>query len=229
MRGRGGRGTIGDVADALAVFVKEPRPGAVKTRLAAAIGAERAAALYRALAEAEIAATSPGAGEYERLFFFEGARDALQRWLPAAPLIAQVEGGLGARMAAAFAEAFARGARRVALIGTDVPWLGRGTVLEALRQLDAHDVVPGPAEDGGYFLIALGRPLPALFEAIAWSTPTVLADTLARAAALGLRVHRLASMPDVDTLDDVRRHWDRLGRILPAPLRAALGPIVEDG
>ena len=219
------------MTDALAVFVKEPRPGAVKTRLAAAIGPERAAALYRALAEAEIAATAPRADDYERLFFFApaGAEAALRAWLGPSTLIPQGEGTLGARMAVAFAEAFARGARRVALIGTDVPWLGRGTVLESLRQLDAHDVVLGPAEDGGYFLIAMGRPLPALFEEIAWSTPTVLVDTLARAAALGLRVHRLASMPDVDTLDDVRRHWDRLGRILPAPLRAALGPIVEDG
>jgi hypothetical protein len=219
------------MADVLAVFVKEPRPGAVKTRLASAIGAERAAALYRAMAEAEIAATSPRPGEFERLFFFApaGAAAALGAWLGASTLIPQAAGGLGARMVAAFAEAFARGARRVALVGTDVPWLTRGTVLESFRQLDDHDVVLGPAEDGGYYLIALDRPRPALFEQVAWSTPTVLADTLARAAALDLRVRRLASMPDVDTLDDVRRHWDRLRTLLPAPLRAALGPIVEDG
>jgi len=215
------------VADALVVFVKEPRPGAVKTRLAAAIGAELSAALYRTLAEAEIAATTPRGGEYDRLFFFEGARDAVQAWLAATPLIAQAEGGLGERMAAAFAEAFARGARRVALIGTDVPWLTRATVLEALRHLDAHDVVLGPAEDGGYCLVALGRDLPALFEGIAWSTPTVLAASLARAAALGLRVHLLPALPDVDTLEDVRRHWDRLIPLLPESLRSALGPIVE--
>jgi uncharacterized protein len=219
------------MTDSLAVFVKDPRPGAVKTRLASAIGGERAAALYRALAEAEIAATSPRADEYERLFFFAptGAAEALRAWLGPSTLIPQAEGDLGTRMTTAFAEAFGRGARRVALIGTDVPWLTRGTVVEALRQLDAHDVVLGPAEDGGYYMIALDRPRPALFEQVAWSTPTVLADTLARAATLGLRVRRLASMPDVDTLDDVRRHWDRLRPLLPAALRAALGPIVEDG
>jgi rSAM/selenodomain-associated transferase 1 len=219
------------MGDVLAVFVKEPRAGAVKTRLAAAVGAERAAGLYRALAEAEIAATSPRADEYERVFFFAppGSAAALRGWLGAETMIAQADGDLGARMSAAFGEAFARGARRVALIGTDVPWLTRGTVVEAFRQLDGHDVVLGPAEDGGYYLIALDRPRPALFEHVAWSTPTVLADTLARAATLGLRVRRLASMPDVDTLDDVRRHWERLRSLLPPPLRAALGPIVEDG
>src|SRR5262249_19521019 len=108
-------------------------------------------------------------------------------------------------------------------------WVTRGTVCEALRQLDEHDVVLGPAEDGGYYLVALARPRPALFEGVAWSTPAVLAETLARASALGLRVYRLAPVPDVAPLDDVRRPWDRLRSLLPGPLRAALGPIVEDG
>ena len=217
------------MADVLVLFVKEPRPGEVKTRLASAIGAQLSAALYRALAEAEVAATSPQADEYERLFFFSppGAGEALRDWLGACTLVPQDAGHLGARMAAAFKEAFARGARRVVLVGTDVPWLGRATVLEALRSLETHDVVLGPAEDGGYTLVALRREHPALFEGIAWSTPTVLAGTLERAAALGLRTHLLPALPDVDTLDDVRRHWDRLGPLLPARLRSALGAVVE--
>ena len=77
-------------------------------------------------------------------------------------------------MSHAFASAFAAGARRVAIVGTDVPAAGREHVAEALRSLDDHDVVLGPTHDGGYYLIALDRPRPALFQSIPWSTPSVL-------------------------------------------------------
>src|SRR5438034_8960344 len=101
-------------ADVLAVFVKEPRPGAVKSRLAARRGPGPAAEVYRAIAEEAIRRTVPARDEYERVFFHAPAhaRAAMEAWLPGQALRAQAEGDLGERMAAAFQDAFARRARR---------------------------------------------------------------------------------------------------------------------
>jgi hypothetical protein len=119
-------------------------------------------------------------------------------------------------MASAFEEGFRRGARRVAIVGTDVPWVSRAHVLRAFSALDRHDLCLGPARDGGYYLLALARAEARLFEGIGWSTPQVLAETLARADALGLRAARLETLTDVDTLDDVRLEWARLRPLLAA-------------
>jgi rSAM/selenodomain-associated transferase 1 len=201
---------------ALIVFLKYPKPGRVKTRLAAALGDEAAAALYRALTEEVLRATVPRAGEYETLVFFDPPEAAaeMRAWLPGVRLRPQSGGDVGERMAAAFARAFERGPRRVAIIGTDVPALTRQTITEALAGLDEADVVVGPAEDGGYYLLALREPHPELFEHVAWSSPAVLEETLARAAAAGLRVRQLVRLRDVDTITDLRTEWPRLRALL---------------
>ena len=185
----------------------------MKTRLAASIGPEAAAGLYRALAEHVLEATTPS-GEYERLVFFDpsGALEEMRAWLPGVRLLAQSGEDLGARMSDAFARAFARGASRVAIVGTDAPAVSRRTVTEALSALDAADVVIGPSTDGGYYLLALREPRPELFAGIAWSTPTVAADTRARAA--GLAVRDLPVGRDVDTLEDLRAEWPALRALL---------------
>ena len=199
----------------LLVFLKAPREGQVKTRLAAAVGEAAAAGLYRALAEQVLRATAPE-GHYQRVVCFDppDARAEIGAWLGAETLAPQAEGDLGARLAAAFSGAFARGASRVAVIGTDAPALSQGRVVQALRGLDDHDVVLGPARDGGYYLLALDRPRPELFQAVPWSTAGVLEVTLARAATLGLSVMLLAAEADVDTLDDVRAEWEALRPLL---------------
>jgi hypothetical protein len=202
--------------DALVVFVKVPAPGAVKTRLAAAIGDGAAARVHRALAEHVLDSTTPQPGEYERLVFFD-PKDALgemRAWLPGLRLLPQSSGDLGDRMADAVARAFARGARRVAIVGTDAPDVSRETVLEAFAGLETSDVVVGPAEDGGYYLLALRVPRRDLFSDIAWSTPSVCAETLARARRAGLSVRVLRPLRDVDTFDDLRAAWARVGPAL---------------
>jgi rSAM/selenodomain-associated transferase 1 len=214
------------MTDALIVFLKAPRPGAVKTRLAATIGTGPAAGLYRALAEAAVRATDPlGAPGCERLYFFAPA-DAgpeMEAWLGPREWIAQAGGDLGKRMAAAFGEAFRRGARRAAIVGTDVPGLTERHARDAFAALDAYDAAVGPARDGGYYLLALDRPRPALFEGVPWSTAAVLSATLARARSLGLAVRLLEELGDVDTVEDLRREWETLRQLPLSPqLKAEL-------
>jgi rSAM/selenodomain-associated transferase 1 len=138
----------------------------------------------------------------------------VEGWLPGEDLWPQPSGDLGLRMAAAFDEAFRRGAARVVLVGTDLPFLAHEDVVGALEALARADVVLGPAPDGGYFLVALRRPHPELFFGITWSTPGVLAATRARAGALGLKTRLLDSQPDLDTLEDLHQHWARLSPLL---------------
>lgn len=203
---------------ALIVFLKHPEVGKVKTRLAPALGDETAVDLYRALCEEMLGATTPRPGEYERLVFFAPpeAADSVRAWLPGLRLLPQAGGDLGARMGAAFARTFQRGAERAAIVGTDVPGVSRATVSEALEVLDTADVVLGPAEDGGYYLLALKQPCPELFHGIAWSTPQVLDETVARARGAGRRVALLARLRDIDTPDDLRAEWARVSSLLGA-------------
>lgn len=216
--------------DTLLVFVKRPRPGEVKTRLAAALGPDDAAALYRRLAE-EVLRLTPARGAYRRLVFHAPA-DAgaeIAAWLPGETLVPQVEGDLGWRMAAGFEEAFRRGARRAAIVGTDVPALTRSLVAQALGALEDHDLVLGPARDGGYYLLAIDRPHPGLFQGIAWSTPTVLAATAERATGLGLGVRLLQVLRDVDTPQDVVAEWPRLAPLLPHDLASRVAAALRIG
>jgi rSAM/selenodomain-associated transferase 1 len=205
-------------ADVLAVFVKEPRPGTVKSRLAAAIGLEAAAGVYRAIAEEVMRRTAPRRDEYDRVVVFDppSAGAAIGEWLgvPDGALLPQSTGDIGARMERAFEDLFQRGARRVALVGTDVPALTFEDVLVALESLVEHDVVLGPATDGGYYLIALKRPEPELFRGIAWSGPDVLTDTLDRAAERDLSVRMLCTIGDVDTVEDLAAEWQRVRPLL---------------
>jgi rSAM/selenodomain-associated transferase 1 len=201
--------------NAIVFFVKHPTPGRVKTRLAATVGAERAAEIYRDLVQA-IWQTLPRNAEVIVMFDPPERATEIARWL--APLgersrfIAQSRGDLGARLEDAFARAFDLRPEKVAVIGSDCMELTPAIFDEAWSALDTHDCAIGPTEDGGYYLIALRQPWPELFGGIAWSTDRVFAHTLARADEVGLRVHLLPKLHDVDTEDD----WHRLERRLPS-------------
>jgi glycosyltransferase A (GT-A) superfamily protein (DUF2064 family) len=112
----------------------------------------------------------------------------------------------------------------VAIVGSDAPGVTRETALRTLEALGAADVVLGPADDGGYYLVALRAPHPELVRGIDWSTPAVLQQTLERATAAGLIVRQLERLRDVDTLADLRGEWPLLeGRLGARPeLRQSL-------
>jgi len=212
-------------APILLVFLKEPVPGRVKTRLGADLGAEAACAVYRRLVSATLAGLSKaregaGGGDVEpviRIVFDPAeAEDRIREWLEPdlvsfAPekveWEAQVPGGLGERLGAAFHSAFRAKPSMVAAIGTDCPTIQASHFEESLAQIEADeaDVVFGPAGDGGYYLVALARETPAFFEGIPWSTEETLPASMAQAARMGLKIGLLETMEDVDDLETLRR------------------------
>jgi rSAM/selenodomain-associated transferase 2/rSAM/selenodomain-associated transferase 1 len=209
--GRVGRSSPTTGRPTVLLFAKAPRPGRVKTRLAADTGAAAAARLYRVMGREVADALRSGPWRLVVAYTPAGALDEVRAWLgPELGYLAQRGSDLGERMEDALARALAR-APRACLVGTDAPALDGKRVREALQALDDHDLVLGPAEDGGYYLLATSSPVPELFRRIPWSTGRVLAVTLERARALGLRTHLLPALRDVDTLADVP---PRLRRVL---------------
>ncbi len=194
-----------DASERLAVFARYPEPGRAKTRLIPALGPAGAARLHAEMARHTLAQADAlrrmrpvsvevwfAGGDAERIRAVFGER----RYRP------QPEGDLGARMASAF-EAMLAAARSALIIGTDCPALDAAILAQALDALRRHDLVLGPATDGGYYLIGLRRPVPELFDRMPWGTSTVLAETLGRADRLGLSVHQLTPLDDVDEPGDL--------------------------
>ncbi|WP_151087044.1 TIGR04282 family arsenosugar biosynthesis glycosyltransferase [Hymenobacter baengnokdamensis] len=191
----------------LLVFAREPVLGRVKTRLAAGIGAEAALAVYRELlaltAEAVAAAQVPATVWLAEAPAEGNPTQPRPEW-PGLPWRVQpATESLGARMAQAFSEAFAAGAGRVIIIGTDCPGLSAELLRQAFDELLNYELVVGPADDGGYYLLGMNKLEAALFANKNWSTATVLSDTLADAARLGLRVAQLPTLHDVDSAQDL--------------------------
>ena len=189
----------------LIVFLKAPRPGAVKTRLAATLGAAVACAAYRHLVETLLRPLA-ALENVELCFTPEDAGSEIEPWAqPKWRLTVQGGGDLGSRLDRAFRRAFDEGAKQIVIIGSDCPEVGAADILAAWTALLSHDVVLGPATDGGYWLIGMRAPQPDLFANFPWSTNTVLRETLERCRAAGLETHLLRELSDVDTEADWHR------------------------
>ncbi len=188
----------------LLLFTKPAREGRVKTRLIGDLSAAEAAELHAAFQADLLDRLSEGDFELRLAWALEPEEE-----IPAGPLpgLRQRGDDLGERLYLALAEA-AGEAAVVAALGSDHPTLPLDLVHLAFAKVEAGaDVVLGPAEDGGYYLIALAADAVSrrLFEEIAWSTERVLPATLERCRELGLTVELLPMAADVDTPDDLRR------------------------
>jgi rSAM/selenodomain-associated transferase 1 len=199
---------------ALIVFAKAPVPGQVKTRLCPPLTPDEAASLHGSIV-LDMLERSRGAVSMDRFVacapspehvFFKILEER-----HGVRLLAQTGDDLGARMARAMADVFALGYRQVLVIGTDLPTLPGSAFGDAVKLLADHDLVLGPAMDGGYYLIGLRKPAPDLFAGIPWSTDRVLALTTQKAAALGLTIALLPVRRDIDTIDDLRALIDEMG------------------
>ena len=196
------------------LFLKAPEKGRVKTRLAASLGEEMVVDLYRCFVEDSIQTIIRGG--YEMLIFYDppSAHPSISQWLGERhPLLPQNGVDLGERMQNAFRMVFSRGCCAALIVGSDTPDLPGRFYGEALAALRDHDVVVGPAHDGGYYLIGFRREtfLPDAFVGIAWSAPEVFTRTLVILRNSGRRVHLLPPWWDVDTIEDLRALASRNG------------------
>ncbi len=200
-------------ANALAIMVKAPLPGTVKTRLVPPLKADEAADLYRALLLDQFEHLRQISGAERYVFYAPAGAENILRDMGGADYAyrAQSGGDLGARMAQVFDDLWRVGHRNIVLIGSDLPALPLQILNDAFTRLSRKEtqVVLGPSEDGGYYLIGINRPAPELFENMTWSHGQVLAETTARLRALAVPFGLLASWFDVDTIDDLRRLRDQ--------------------
>jgi rSAM/selenodomain-associated transferase 1 len=187
----------------LLIFARHPELGKVKTRLARTIGQRAALAVYEELLGHTHAATAPLA--VHKILWLAEAKPAANpaEFWPGYDQQEQVGADLGARMATAFTQSFAQGATAAVIIGTDCPGLTTNHLEQAFAALQTHDVVVGPAMDGGYYLLGMKTLHASFFQGKTWSTDSVLAELLAEARALHLRVRQLPQLRDVDTAEDL--------------------------
>jgi rSAM/selenodomain-associated transferase 1 len=192
----------------------------VKSRLAADVGQDLAAAVYREL----LRHTLRVAASIDADVVLSLAAPPAQGWRPegAVAVEVQVAGDLGLRLADAFGRRFAEGYRRVVVVGSDCPELAPHHLEGALAGLDRHPVVLGPACDGGYWLVGVRAPGAELFSDMPWSTPQLLEATRGRLRALGMDWLELECLRDVDSEADLRRalHGETLGGELLRRLQA---------
>jgi len=200
---------------ALLVFAKMPLPGKVKTRLVPPLSNAEAAQVARACLETTLERLAPASTRCKLLL--DGASDRELRALCRSARVSiarQSRGDLGARLRAAF-----RDERGPAIaIGSDSPTLDPARIAEAASALATHDVVLGPAEDGGYYLIGVrkGTAADRLFRGIPWSTGDVTRVTLEQARSLGLTVRLLPAWYDIDDPETLRRAIEHARTAAPA-------------
>jgi rSAM/selenodomain-associated transferase 1 len=199
---------------ALIVMAKEPLPGGTKTRLCPPLSDQQAADLYRCFLLDTLELMQRVESVQPVVSYLPDEAVSFFRTLapPDFELIPQVGADLGERLDNVLTHFLENGYRQAVVMDSDSPSLPLDYVRHAFRELDDPDVdvVLGPCEDGGYYLIGLKSPRPVLFRGVAMSTSTVMAETLARAEQQGLRVACLPRWYDVDTYEDLVRLIDEL-------------------
>jgi rSAM/selenodomain-associated transferase 1 len=179
----------------------------VKARLAEDVGASTAAEVYQRIGR-EVVTAAAGSG-YRTVVWYTPAEEGpfVREWLNGVGRVEfrpQGAGALAARVNHAMTVHFAEGADRVVLIGTDCPGLNRRLVEEAFTALGSHDVILGPAVDGGVYLFGLRHPQPSLLQAVPRASGGLAAQLRVRARGLGLSLTTLRPLRDVDTATDAR-------------------------
>jgi uncharacterized protein len=206
----------------LGIFAKEPRPGHVKSRLAAASSPEWAAKVADAFLRDTVARLAQVDAERFLVYHPPEGREyftalAGNRY----QLLPQEGGDLGRRMEQFILGQLQGGAQRVVIVGADSPTLPPEWIEQAFQELAKADLVLGPAMDGGYYLLGCAGVPPPIFDQISWGSERVLSETMDR-----LSPHcRLALLPpwyDVDTVVDL---WTLKGH-LAALRRASIDPHV---
>jgi uncharacterized protein len=187
----------------VSLFLKAPIPGAVKTRLASSLGDAGALSAYRELVEFLLKRIGS-----HRVHIHHTPEDPepLISWLgDEYTYFAQKGSDLGERLIYAMELEFVHGAKKLIFLGGDCPYVDEARLEEAFASLQDHDVVLGPASDGGYYLIGVKHILPELFTGVAWGSDSVFQTTVEICQKFGFSYALLPEESDVDDLKD----WEK--------------------
>lgn len=213
----------------LAIMAKAVRPGAVKTRLAACLPPDAIAALYRCLLEDTIALAQSIDGVAAAIVCPSTDVDELRRMVDGPMQVVPQNGvGLAAGLDSVFERFSAQGPRRIIAFNSDTPHLPPAVLRQAFDALGSCDVVVGPTDDGGYYLVGATAAHPGLFRADAMGTASALDTLLSRARRLGLTVHATDEFYDIDVPADLARLAAEL-RLAPQRAPRTAGWLQERG
>ncbi|MCI0493494.1 TIGR04282 family arsenosugar biosynthesis glycosyltransferase [candidate division KSB1 bacterium] len=196
--------------NALILFVKAPRLGTVKTRLQPELTAGQSLRLYQAMVE-DLVRQFDDVGYCDLKIFFHptDAYEEMKNWLgEKLDYFPQQGKNLGEKMLRAITEMSERRYKKVALVGSDIPTLDSATLARAFSSLNEYDVVIGPSNDGGYYLIGMKHSYPVLFSETAWSSNLVFQQTIQNARSAAIEVVQLEKKSDIDTYHDVVELWN---------------------
>ncbi|HYF32975.1 MAG TPA: TIGR04282 family arsenosugar biosynthesis glycosyltransferase [Chitinophagaceae bacterium] len=184
------------------IFTKNLVYGRVKTRLAATIGDQSAFEVYKALIAHTYSVTRPL--HIDKAIFYDSYIEQDDAGTEGFQKLVQQGNDLGERMSNAFAQVLADGYEKAVVIGADCPELDEAILKKAFELLNRHDVVIGPAADGGYYLLGIKKLYAGLFTGISWSSPAAFDETIGKCKAYGLSIAQLPVLHDVDYESDLR-------------------------
>ncbi len=199
------------MSDQLLLFTRYPVPGRVKTRLIPKLGEKGAADFHKKLTDICVGClvnVCAGTDIGLTVFFSGGSIRDMRRWLPGISLVRQEGNDLGERMIAAFFHARGQGGKHILLVGSDCPELSPVIIRRGFQHLIGHDLVFGPAHDGGYYLVGISSDfapssLGSLMTAMKWGTGDVLLKTLSRIQRAGYSYALLPLLHDIDRPEDL--------------------------
>lgn len=196
------------VENTIIVFTKVPELGKVKTRLAQTTGNETAVAVYKKLLRHTHKVVTQSNDHLN--VFYGGHIPSPDPWFPNAnQRFLQPEGDLGDRMWHGVKTSSENGATKVILLGCDCPSLSPQHIQTAFEKLNSHDIVIGPADDGGYYLLGMNVPTPYLFEDMPWSTEKLLEITLEKIKENNHTYFLLETLSDLDYWEDLPETWKK--------------------
>jgi rSAM/selenodomain-associated transferase 1 len=183
----------------LIIFTRKPEKGKVKTRLAKGVGEDKALDIYKFLLKRTAEATSKVKAERQVWYTDQPEKNDLWK-VDVFVKYSQIEGNLGDKMKYAFHQNFKKNFQKVLIIGTDLFDISNDLIENAFDQLDNNEVVIGPAQDGGYYLLGMRQFIPEVFESIKWSTEHVFQQTLQSITDKSVAV--LEKKNDIDYAED---------------------------
>lgn len=192
-------------SNSLIIFLRYPKIGTVKTRLACTTTNKFALHFYKRCVT-EIIHEIKKVSQLKKYIFYSGKNEKLdvRKWLGKNFFYVPQEGNdLGGRMKDAFQNVFSHGTEKAIIVGTDVPDLNKGIVEQAIEALDNADVVIGPSKDGGYYLLGMKKFHGSLFEEMKYSTSSVFPETISKIEKLGLEYFVLPELHDIDNEEEL--------------------------